>query len=131
MPSFIAFRREGNLWLVAVVAAVLLVACVALYLLYAAYLLAFADEGALPPRWRIPDLPAGASVIHESKECASGGCWRQLTIQPGRGQTANDLAGELGLSGGGRREGWKWYDPHSVSISGGVYDGHVRMDVGY
>ncbi len=104
---------------------------VLLYLMYAAYLFMFADEGSLPPRWRIPDVPSEAQVIRETKECGSGGCWRQVVVQPERGQTPEDLARELDLSEEGQRHGWQWYDPHSVWIGASVDDGDLVITAGY
>lgn len=103
---------------------------VLLYLVCAAYLLLLADEGSLPPRWRIPDLPSGSRVISETKECGSGGCWRQLVVRPEAGQTPGDLAEELDVSDGGHR-GWRWYDPHSVWIGTSVSGDDLLVTVGY
>lgn len=54
-------------------------------------------EGDVPDRSRI-DLPAGAEVIGEDRGCASGGCWLTLTVRPPAGQSALELAEEIGAT---------------------------------
>ncbi|MGX6606508.1 hypothetical protein ACWKSP_30940 [Micromonosporaceae bacterium Da 78-11] len=62
-------------------------------------LLAFASEvGALPPKSRLPDVPAGATVVGQGEECGSGGCWLTVTLTPAAGQSPADLAREMGLT---------------------------------
>lgn len=101
-----------------------------LYLSYAAFLFVLADEGSLPPRWRIPDVPSGSRVVSETKECGSGGCWRQLVVRPSVVQTPGGLAEELGTSASGR-QGWRSYDPHSVWIGASISDDDLVVTVGY
>ncbi|MDP9792693.1 hypothetical protein J2S43_001205 [Catenuloplanes nepalensis] len=62
------------------------------------WLSAFGGEGALPPQWRIPDVPPGVTVVRESDECGSGGCWRQLTLVPAAGSSPEELARRMGLT---------------------------------
>lgn len=87
-------------------------------LVYAAYLAVFSGEGALPPTWRNPDVPAGAEVVSVEEDlCGSGGCSRVLTIVPAEGQSTRDLAAQMGLSAGSDRTyGWRPTNPASVSV---------------
>ncbi|MFC7531664.1 hypothetical protein [Actinoplanes sp. GCM10030250] len=76
----------------------LAVAAGLLWCLWFAALWMFGDEGAMPPRWRIPAVPAGATVVEDTMMCASGGCWWSLTLTPSASQTPEDLAREMGLA---------------------------------
>jgi hypothetical protein len=56
------------------------------------------DEGALPPTWRMPDLPDGAKIVDdEDRSCGSGGCTKLIKVRPPAGQTPEDLAREIGV----------------------------------
>jgi hypothetical protein len=93
-------------------------------------LLAFGNEGALPPKWRIPDVPAGATVVEQSRTCGSGGCWWQLILRPPPGQTPQDLARDMGLS----REQHEWpalLDPGFVAAGAEARDDELVVHVGY
>lgn len=70
---------------------------VVLTLLHAAVLWAFADELPAPPASSLPDVPSSVQVVDEGAQCASGGCWQELTLRPEEGQSTKQLAVELGL----------------------------------
>jgi hypothetical protein len=56
------------------------------------------DEGALPPTWRMPDLPDGAKMVDdEGRACGSGGCTKLIKVRPPAGQSPEDLAREMGV----------------------------------
>ena len=93
-------------------------------------LLAFGDEGALPPEGRIPQVPSGASVIEKKQECGSGGCWWQVTVAPPAGQSPEDLARAMGLSEE-RRERPTLLDPASVYVSAETRHDQLVIHVGY
>ncbi|MDN5820703.1 MAG: hypothetical protein L0H74_03580 [Brachybacterium sp.] len=99
-----------------VLAAFLLAAAVAIYGLWAGYLAAFASEGVVPPQSRIPDLPAEAEIVDSTTACASGGCWREVSIAPAPHSSPRALAEELGLESTEQRYPWSLHDPHSVRI---------------
>lgn len=90
----------------------------------------FGTEGALPPDSRMPQVPAGATVLDEGMECASGGCWRQLVIAPPAGQSPEDLAGEMGLS---EEQSLPptLFDPGSVYVGASPSDGNLVVRIGY
>lgn len=48
------------------------------------------DDTAVPAASDAPDLPDGVTVAEDEVLCASGGCWRQLTLT---GRAASDLTG--------------------------------------
>ncbi|CCH19936.1 hypothetical protein [Micromonospora lupini] len=121
-------RRRTKRVLVAVAVTVGLLSC--LWVLWFLSLRVFGDEGALPPKSRLPEVPAGASVVDESTECASGGCWRQLTVAPAAGQTPEDLAREMGLTEE-RKLPPTLFDPGSVYVGARVADGRLIVHVGY
>lgn len=100
------------------------------YGLWAAYLAVFDGEGALPPRSRIPEVPAGARVVSDTKECASGGCWWELLVQPAPGQSPQDLAATMGVVGEVRKS-WRVLDPHSVTVGSHLHADAVRIYVRY
>ncbi|MEU5784276.1 hypothetical protein [Micromonospora lupini] len=121
-------RRRTKRVLVAVSVTVGLLSC--LWVLWFLSLRAFGDEGALPPKSRLPEVPAGASVVDESTECASGGCWRQITVAPAAGQTPEDLAREMGLT---EEQSLPptLFDPGSVYVGARVAEGKLIVHVGY
>ncbi|WP_299054785.1 hypothetical protein [uncultured Nocardioides sp.] len=99
------------------------------YLLYAAYLAVFSGEGALPPTWRDPDVPVGAEVVSVGEDlCGSGGCARRISIIPAEGESAGELAREMGLRAGVEETyGWRPTNPASVVVylPNGYGDGDV------
>lgn len=98
--------------------------------LWFAALSAFGDEGSLPPKWRIPDVPAGATVVDESEECASGGCWRQVTLAPAAGQSPEELAERMGLA---EQQDLprKLFDPATVYVVAEPRNGQLIIRLGY
>ncbi|MEU7841771.1 hypothetical protein AB0B39_12545 [Micromonospora sp. NPDC049114] len=121
-------RRRARPLLVAGFGVVGLLAC--LWGLWFASLRAFGNEGSLPPKWRIPDVPAGATVVDESEDCASGGCSWQVTVTPAAGQSPEDLAEQMGLSED-RTEPPKLFDPGSVYVVAQPRNGQLVIHVGY
>lgn len=113
--------------------------CVGLYLTWATYLWLFSSEGMLPPRWRIPDIPAGATVVSDGKGCGSGGCWHEIVIDPASDDTPRALAVEMGLAtwdsyeqyGNSVQQGWRPFDPANVSISAHERHGQLVLAVQY
>ncbi|GIE78622.1 hypothetical protein Aph02nite_45720 [Actinoplanes philippinensis] len=73
-----------------------LLAC--LWALRVLLVMSWFGEDAIPPESRIPDLPSGARVIAQGKECGSGGCWLEVTVVPAAGQLPEDLAREMDIS---------------------------------
>lgn len=67
------------------------------YSAWALFLLSGATEGAVPDISRI-GLPAQVDIVDETRECASGGCWVTITVRPPAGQSAEELASEIGAS---------------------------------
>ena len=99
-------------------------------LAWAAWLAVTTDEGAVPPGWRDPEVPAGARVMSETEPCASGGCWREVLLEPAEGQTAEQLAAAMGLTDE-RYLGWHVLDPHDVVLGSEVVDDGLRVYVRY
>ena len=98
------------------VAGVVFAALIALvYVVWAAFLALGAGEGSIPPESRVPEVPTGARIASESKQCGSGGCWRELSLQPAAGQSADDLAAQMGLTHE-IRHWWRPLDPHTVRV---------------
>lgn len=81
-------------------------------------------------KWRIPDVPSGATVVDESEACGSGGCSWQVTLAPAAGQSAADLADEMGLAED-RSEPPTLLDPGSVYVVAQPKDGQLVIHVGY
>ncbi|BCY10572.1 hypothetical protein L3i22_056600 [Actinoplanes sp. L3-i22] len=94
------------------------------------YLSVFGGEGSLPPASRVPEVPAGATVVGEDTACGSGGCWRVLKVRPAAGQTAEDLARQMGVDGE-REKSPSLTDPATVHISSDIRDGLLIIQVGY
>lgn len=55
------------------------------------------DEGPVPSRSFDPEIPVGATLLSSEINCASGGCWRELHIDPPEGLSAQELAQEMGI----------------------------------
>jgi hypothetical protein len=84
-------------------------------LLHAAFLWAFADELPAPPASSLPDVPSSVQVVDEGEQCASGGCWQELSLLPAEGQSTRELAVQLGLD----VERCEWvsvWDPRRVCV---------------
>ena len=128
MNSRTASRRRAKYTVVAVSAILGLLAF--FWALWFLALLAFGDEGALPPKERIPRVPAGARIVGESEQCGSGGCWWQVTVAPAAGQSPEDLARAMGLSEA-RHEPPTLLDPASVSLSAEPREDQLVIYVGY
>lgn len=88
------------------------------------------DDGPLPPRWRVPVVPAGVTVVEDTKMCGSGGCWWSLTLQPVAGQTPEELAREMGVASE-RVEPMTLTDPGRVTVGSNIRAGRVVVYVGY
>lgn len=104
-------RRRGLVIVLAVVVAVAAVFYVGRLTLLAIG----ADEGDVPPLSSIPAVPAGATVLSETKECASGGCWWKVVVEPPPGVTATDLASEMGIGDMLHLSGNLW-DPRTIEL---------------
>ncbi|MEU4689430.1 hypothetical protein [Actinoplanes sp. NPDC023714] len=93
-------------------------------------LLVTGGEGAMPPESRIPEIPAGATVVEQSRQCGSGGCWWQITVAPEPGRSPEELAAAMGIEEE-RTESPTLTDPAYVSIGGTVRGGNLVVHVGY
>lgn len=94
-----------------IVAAALLIV---FYVVRLGWLFMMADEGDTPPLSVAP-LPAGAQVVSQSESCGSGGCSVTLVVRPPAGQSAVDLASEMGTTPQLLVPGNLW-DPRTVSV---------------
>ena len=116
-----AMTRVGRTVLSVTVAAGILIVG---YLAWELILSSGATEGDVPDASRI-ELPAGSEVVGEDRGCASGGCWLTLTVRPPAGQSAEDLASEIGatpqleISGNvfDPRTVWAWAEPAAGVLS--------------
>lgn len=94
------------------------------------FLLLLGDEGPLPPEWRVPSVPAGASIVDKGEDCGSGGCNRRVTVRPPAGQSPAELAAGMGLTDW-RIEPPTLLDPGYVSVSVEEREGLLVIHVGY
>lgn len=112
--------RAGRIILLATVGTVL--SAIA-YSAWALFLLAGTTEGAVPDVARI-GLPPAVETVSEARECASGGSWATITVRPPAGQSAEDLATEIGatpqlvLPGSifDPRTVWVWAEPGAGDV---------------
>ncbi|MGI6877454.1 hypothetical protein [Microbacterium sp. gxy059] len=104
------FRRTAWILLIVLVGVLAMA-----YVVRLGWLTMMATEGDVPPSSAV-ELPAGATVPGESSDCASGGGWTTLTVDPPPGQTPEDLAEELGATPQLRIPG-DFFDPRTVSVS--------------
>ena len=77
-----------------------------------------ATEGDVPTSSSIP-LPAGSRVVHEDEECASGGCWSLVSVQPPSGMSPTELSTTLGTEPFARLPGSLW-DPRVINLTSEV-----------
>lgn len=116
-------------WIGRAAVSLILTAVVGWCLWFAALWL-FSSEGAMPPRWRIPAVPAGATVVEDTTECGSGGCWWSITLMPPAGQSPEDLARQMDLARG-RVLPPTLTDPAFVHLGANSRGGHLELYVGY
>lgn len=79
---------------------ILIVAAVLLALFYVGrvgWLFMWADEGDVPPLSSVP-LPDGAAILNEAVRCGSGGCSVVFLVRPPEGQSAEELATQMGAT---------------------------------
>jgi hypothetical protein len=119
-------RTGGGLRRALKLAAIGVSALLVVILLHAAYLLVFVDELPAPPSSSLPDLPSSVLVVDEGQVCASGGCWRELTIRPSGGNSAIELAAQLGLDVETCEPGNLW-DPRQLCIGSVVQKGLLHV----
>lgn len=92
-------RSRRKIVTVIVVASVVGVVVVLLAVLYGVrmFVIAIGVETDVPPA-SVVSLPTGSELLRETSDCASGGCWTILTVQPADGQTPESLAEEMGVT---------------------------------
>ncbi|TBN58305.1 hypothetical protein EYE40_13385 [Glaciihabitans arcticus] len=105
-----AARRRATAW--AVVGVVLAFALV--YGVRVAWLFMMATEGDVPVSSSV-QLPSGATIVSEKKDCANGGCWVVLRVEPPEDQSAEDLAATLGATPQLQIAG-NFVDPRTISV---------------
>ncbi|NQX17977.1 hypothetical protein [Rathayibacter sp. VKM Ac-2857] len=98
-------------------------------LLYYGALAVFATEGDVPAASTI-DLPDGSELVGETVECASGGCWRLLSVRPPDGMTPEQLSGEIGTTPQARIAGTLW-DPRTITVSSAVEGPVLKVRADY
>ncbi|WP_181422750.1 hypothetical protein [Curtobacterium sp. MCLR17_043] len=104
----------------AIVVTVLIISAAALLFigLRTALLFMGATEGDVPATASIP-LPAGSKVVDEDEQCASGGCWSLVSVQPPSGMSPTELSTTLGTEPFARLPGTLW-DPRVVNLTSEV-----------
>jgi hypothetical protein len=112
------------------VAVSLLIVAGFLWSLCFAWIRLSSEEGAMPPRWRIPEVPAGATVLDDGMDCASGGCWWSLTLRPPPGRSPEELRRQMGLETE-EEPAPTLTDPGFVVRGAHVRRGNVVVYVGY
>ena len=86
--------------------------------LRAALLFMGATEGDVPATASIP-LPTGSRVVDEDEQCASGGCWSLVSVQPPSGMSPTELSTTLGTEPFARLPGSLW-DPRVINLTSEV-----------
>lgn len=82
---------------ISVVLGVAAAVLIAFWLMHVAVSHLFVTEGSAPPASFGPAIPEGATLLTSEKNCASGGCWMELNIDPPEGQSARQLAEDMGI----------------------------------
>lgn len=112
-----------------VVVSAVVVALVLVYLVRVLWLFMVATEGDVPDASAIP-LPAGAQIVNEERDCASGGCWVSVDVRPPDGQSPKELAAEIGATPQLELPG-NVLDPRSVWLSAQPGDGILTIRADY
>ena len=120
-----AAKRRPIAW--AVVGVVLAFALV--YGVRVSWLFAMASEGDIPASSAVP-LPSGATIVSEERDCASGGCWVVLRVEPPEGQSADDLATTLGATPQLQIAG-NFLDPRTINVQADPVGGILELRVDY
>lgn len=125
-----ALRQRAVRRRIVLVVTVVIAAVVLSYLGRVAVLFLGAHEGDVPSASLIPEPPTGVQVVSEGKECASGGCWWQVVLQPAQGQSPANLAAEMGVATERRLSG-DFLDPRPVNLWSSATATELRVYVSY
>ena len=106
-----------------------LTAALVAYGLHVARLWVMSTEGDVPPA-SVLQLPPGATVTSDEIGCASGGCRRSLTVEPGTGVSPEHLAESLDITPQLRIEG-TLLDPRTVFVSSTPRDATLVISLDY
>lgn len=99
------------------------------YLLWVAWLNLWATEGDVPPVSSL-SLPVGSDVVDEEITCGSGGCTVTYTVRPPEGQSAAELAKELGTTPEATVSG-TFLDPRTIWLSAEPRGSSLTISAGY
>lgn len=114
---------------VVVIATILLVVGALFYMVRLGWLSMMATEGDVPSISSVP-LPEGTEVLGETKDCASGGCWANVTLRPPAGQSAVELAEQIGATSQLAIPG-NLLDPRTVWVSAKPAGGMLLLTMDY
>lgn len=109
--------------------AVLVIVLGLVYGVRVAWLFVMATEGDVPASSSVP-LPSGATIVSEETDCASGGCWLLLRVDPPAGQSADDLAAALGATPQFQIPG-NFLDPRTISVEAASVGSMLEIRVDY
>jgi len=84
------------------------------------------DEAGVPSR---SPVPAELVVTDDKTDCASGGCWRELSVQPPAGQSATDLISTWDVEEGCAPQ--TWIDLRRVCTEVSIRGQEVRVHLQY
>ena len=84
------------------------------YLCWFALLSIGSEEGDIPPASSL-GLPDGTTILTETKDCASGGCWSTIAVRPAEGSSSAELKEHLDTAYNGRVPG-TFFDPRTINV---------------
>ncbi|MFF5076289.1 hypothetical protein ACFY36_04510 [Actinoplanes sp. NPDC000266] len=122
--------RLGPAKLILIAAGATVAVLAILWGLWFSFLLLLGGEGSLPPKSRIPEVPAGATVADQREACGSGGCWWRLTVTPPPGQSPAELARTMGLEEE-KTLSPRLFDPGFVQVGTELHEDQLVIYVGY
>jgi len=85
------------------------------------------DGGTPPAPSALPTVPAGATLLERGMDCASGGCWQEMRVHAGAGESGAELATRMGVSDTERCDGWSWRTLQRVCIGASISADRVTV----
>lgn len=103
-------RRRANIIILA-----LLLVIITGYAVRLIGLAIFAIEGDVPAASSL-HLPDGSTVVSQTTDCASGGCWANISVRPPEGMNPDELSREIGTTPRAQISGNLW-DPRTINLT--------------
>lgn len=78
------------------------------------------DGGTPPAPSALLPVPAGATLLERGVDCGSGGCWQEMRVRAGAGESGAQLAARMEVSDIERCDGWSWRTLQRVCVGASI-----------